>query len=97
MSRTASLHLFRSGLWATSSEKFNLNLLTTLEAERVLELLHGKKVSFEEAKFEAAEDVWKMFNLASIDFDMTENIHVSDASESGAALLAATVTSGSSS
>lgn len=76
---------------ATSSEKFNLNLLTTLEAERALELLHGKKVSFEEAKFEAAEDVWKMFNLASIDFDVTENIHVSEASESGAALLAATV------
>ena len=76
---------------ATSSEVFNLNLLTTLEAERTLELLRGKKASFEEAKFEAAEDVWKMFDLASIDFDVTENIHVSDASESGAALLAATV------
>ena len=76
---------------ATSSEKFNLNLLTTLEAERTLELLGGKKASFEEAKFEAAEDVWKMFNLESIDFDVTENIHVSDASESGAALLASTV------
>ena len=76
---------------ATSGEKFNLNLLTTLETERVFTLLGEKKASFEEAKFEAAEDVWKMFNLASIDFDVTENIHVSDASESGAALLAATV------
>ena len=76
---------------ATSSEVFNLNLLTTLEAERAFALLRGKKVSFEEAKFEAAEDVWKMFDLASIDFDVTENIHVTDASESGAALLAASV------
>ena len=76
----------------TSGEVFNLNLLTTLEAERTKELLGGKnKASVEATKYEAAEDVWNMFHLESIDFDITENIHVSDAGESGAALLAATV------
>ncbi len=76
---------------ATSSEVFNLNLLTTLEAERTFALLGEKKSSFEEAKFNAADEVWKIFHLESIDFDVTENIHVSDKGESGAALLAATV------
>ena len=76
---------------ATSGQVFNLNLLTTLEAERALALLGEKKISFEEAKFDAADDVWKIFHLESIDFDLTENVHVSDKSESGAALLAATV------
>ena len=76
---------------ATSGEVFNLNLLTTLEAERTLALLGEKKVSFEEAKFDAADEVWNIFHLASIDFDLTENIKVSDMGESGAALLATTV------
>ena len=75
----------------TSSEIFNLNMLTTLEANRALELLSGKKLSFEEAKKKAAEDVWNMFHLESFDFDASEMIHVSDISESGAALLAASV------
>ena len=76
---------------ATSGEVFNLNLLTTLETERTLALLGEKKVSFEEAKFDAADEVWNIFHLSSIDFDLTENIKVSDMGESGAALLATTV------
>lgn len=77
---------------ATSGEIFNLNLLTTLESERALQRLAGKnKLSFEAAKSEASESVWNMFHLESIDFDKTETVHVSDISESGAALLAATV------
>ena len=63
----------------TSGDVFNLNMLTTLETERAFALLGGKnKVSFEEAKFDAAADVWNMFYLESIDFDLTEHIHVSD-------------------
>ena len=77
---------------ATVGEVFNLNLLTTLEAGRALDLLgDDKTLSYDAAKIEAASDVWNMFHLESIDFDMTETIHVSDVSESGAALLAATV------
>ena len=77
---------------ATSGEIFNLNLLTTIEAECALQRLAGKnKLSFEAAKSEASESVWNMFHLESIDFDKTETVHVTDASESGAALLAATV------
>ena len=76
---------------ATSGEVFNLNLLTTLEAERALTLLGNKKNSFEDAKFNAAADVWNMFHLESIDFDVTETVHVSDGGESGAALLAASI------
>ena len=75
----------------SSSEVFNLNLLTTLEADRVYKILSENKISFEEAKKKAAEDVWNVFHLESFDFDATEIIHVSDISESGAALLAATV------
>ncbi|SHK97691.1 histidine phosphatase family protein [Fibrobacter sp. UWB12] len=75
----------------TSGEIFNLNMLTTLEAHRVLELLKGNKLSFDEAKKKAAEEVWNMFHLESFDYDVSEMIHVSDISESGAALLAATV------
>lgn len=77
---------------ATSSIVFNLNLLTTLEAGRTLDILSGNgATSFEEAKFEASADVWNMFHLESTDFDMTETIHVSDDGESGAALLASTI------
>ena len=77
---------------ATSGEVFNLNLLTTLEAKRSLELLGGKKKSsFEAAREEASGNVWNMFHLESTDFDLTETVRVSDASESSAALLAATV------
>jgi broad specificity phosphatase PhoE len=77
---------------ATVGEVFNLNLLTTLEAGRTLDILgDDKNLSYDAAKIEAAADVWNMFHLESIDFDMTETIHVSDISESGAALLAATV------
>lgn len=76
----------------SSNEKFNLGLLTTLETERALVLLAGKnKLSFEAAKSKAAEDVWNMFHLESLDFDQTETIDVSKASESGTALVAATV------
>lgn len=75
----------------TSGEIFNLNMITTLEANRVLNLLSGKKISFENAKKKAAEDVWNMFHLEAFDYDNSELIHVSDISESGAALLAATV------
>ena len=76
----------------SSNEKFNLGLLTTLETERARVLLAGKnKLSFELAKSKAAEDVWNMFHLESIDFDQTETIDVSKASESGTALVAATV------
>ena len=74
-----------------SGEVFNLNMLTTLETHRVLELLSGKKLSFEEAKKKAAEEIWNMFHLESFDYDASERIHVSDISESGAALLAASV------
>ena len=77
---------------ATSGEVFNLNLLTTLESERTLGLLSGRqKVSFEDAKKKASEDVWGVFHLDAADFDASELIHVSDLSESGAALLASTV------
>ena len=76
----------------TSGDVFNLNLLTTLEAERILGLLNGKnEVSVDAAKYEAADNVWNMFHFEAVDFDMTETVHVSDISESGAALLAATV------
>ncbi len=76
----------------SSNEKFNLGLLTTLEMERTLVLLAGKdKLSFEAAKSKAAEDVWNMFHLDAIDFDQTETIDLSKASESGAALVAATL------
>jgi len=76
----------------TSGDVFNLNLLTTLEAERILGLLNGKnEVSVDAAKYEAADNVWNMFHFDAVDFDMTETVHVSDISESGAALLAATV------
>jgi broad specificity phosphatase PhoE len=75
----------------TSGEFFNLNMLTTLESNRVFELLSGKKLSFDDAKKKAAEEVWNMFYLESFDYDASEMIHVSDISESGAALLAATV------
>ncbi len=75
----------------TSGEIFNLNMITTLEANRVLNLLSGRKISFENAKKKAAEDVWNMFHLEAFDYDNSELIHVSDISESGAALLAATV------
>lgn len=76
----------------TSAEVFNLNLLTTLETERALEQLNGKnKISFETAKAEATKNVWDMFHLESADFDITESILASDASESGAALLGASV------
>jgi broad specificity phosphatase PhoE len=78
----------------SSNEKFNLGLLTTLETERALVLLAGKdKLSFEAAKSKAAEDVWNMFHLESLDFDQTETIDVSKASESGTALVAATILS----
>ena len=77
---------------ATFGEVFNLNLLTTLEAGRAIDILGAEKnISYEEARIDAATDVWNMFHLESIDFDMTETIHVSDISESGAALLASTV------
>ena len=75
----------------TSGEIFNLNMITTLEANRVLNLLSKKKLSFETAKKNAAEEIWNMFHLESFDYDASEMIHVSDISESGAALLAATV------
>ena len=76
----------------SSNETFNLGLLTTLETERARVLLAGKdKLSFELAKSKAAEDVWNMFHLESLDFDQTETIDVSKASESGTALVAATV------
>ncbi len=76
----------------TSGDVFNLNMLTTLETERAFALLGGKnKVSFEEAKFNAAADVWNMFYLESIDFDLTEHIHVSDDGDAGAALLASSI------
>ncbi|WP_173475188.1 histidine phosphatase family protein [Fibrobacter succinogenes] len=75
----------------TSGEVFNLNMITTLEANRVLNLLSGKKISFEKAKKNAAEEIWNMFHLEAFDYDASEMIHVSDISESGAALLAATV------
>lgn len=77
---------------ATSGDVFNINLLTTLEAGRTLDILgDDKNLSYDAAKIEAAADVWNMFHLESIDFDLTETIHVSDISESGAALLASTV------
>jgi len=76
----------------SSNEKFNLGLLTTLETERALVLLVGKdKLSFEAAKSKAAEDVWNMFHLDATDFDQTETIDLSKASESGTALVAATI------
>lgn len=75
----------------TSGEIFNVNMMTTLEASRAFELLADKKYSFEEAKKKAAEEAWNMFHLESFDYDASEMIHVADISESGAALLAATV------
>ena len=77
---------------ATSGEVFNLNMVTTLVTERALELLSGRRrVSFETALKKASEDVWNVFHLESEDFDASEMVHVSDMTESGAALLAVSV------
>ena len=76
---------------ATASEVFNLNLLTSLEAERALHLLEKSGTLYEEAKETARTDVWNMFHLDAHDFDVSELIDVADKSESGAALLAATI------
>ena len=76
---------------ATASEVFNLNLLTSLEAERTLHLLEKSGTLYEEAKETARTDVWNMFHLDAHDFDVSELIDVADKSESGAALLAATI------
>ena len=75
----------------TSGDIFNLNMMTTLEANRVFELLNKRRLSFEAAKKKAAEEIWNMFYLESFDYDASEMVHITDISESGAALLAATV------
>jgi len=77
---------------ATSGDVFNLNLLTTLVAERSFALLKNEEnISFDEAKNTAGMDVWAAFRMKAEEFDATERIHVSDISESGAALLASTI------
>ena len=84
-----------ASLWAlgdvTSGEVFNMNLLTSLEAERALQLMTYSKNLYEEAKDKANAEVWDMFHLDAIDFDVPEMIDVADISESGAALLASTI------
>lgn len=76
---------------ATASEVFNLNLLSSLEADRALQLLQNSKKNYEEAKENAHVDVWNMFHLDAHDFDAPELVDVTDKSDAAAALLASTI------
>ena len=76
---------------ASSGEVFHLNLLTSLESERAIYLMTNAKKSYEEAVKEAAQDVWGLFHLDASEFDEVNKAKLSDASETGSALLAASV------
>ncbi len=76
---------------ASSGELFNLNLLTSLESERTLNLLVNAKMLYDEAKQRAVQDVWNVFHVDADGFDEVERIKVFEAGETATALLGASV------
>jgi len=68
----------------------NINVLTELEYERVMNLVAGLKKSFAEAKKQAEKEVLASFNIKG-DFDEAEDLNAFEKGDGNAALLAVSV------
>jgi uncharacterized protein (TIGR02145 family) len=71
----------------------NINLLTQLEYERVMNLVTEKKISFAEAKTQAEKEVLAAFSVKSKDgeFALSEDLNILEKGDDNAALLAVSV------
>ena len=70
----------------------NVNVLTSLEYGRVMNLAAGKEMSFAEAKKQAEKEVLKAFSIeTSGEVPDFENLNIFDAGDGNAALLAVSV------
>ena len=71
----------------------NINLLTELEYERVMNLVTKEKMSFAEAKGQAEKEVLAAFNVKAKDgeFALSEDLNILESGNDNAALLAVSV------
>ena len=71
----------------------NINLLTQLEYERVMNLVTEEKMSFAEAKKQAEKEVLAAFNVKAKDgeFALSEDLNILESGNDNAALLAVSV------
>lgn len=71
----------------------NINLLTELEYERVMNLVTEEKMEFAEAKKKAEKEVLAAFNVKSKDgeFALSEDLNILEKGDDNAALLAVSV------
>ena len=68
----------------------NINVLTELEYERVMNLVTDKKMSFDDAKKQAEEEVLASFNIKG-DIAESEDLNILEKGDGNAALLAVSV------
>ena len=68
----------------------NINLLTELEYERVMNLVVVEKMSFADAKKQAEKEIFAAFNIKG-DFAEAEDLNIFEAGDGNAALLAISV------
>ncbi len=72
----------------SSSASINVNLLTHLEKSRVEHLLSGDRLSFDEAKKKAQQELLSLFNISKSDVISSEKLNIAEAGEDNAILLA---------
>lgn len=71
----------------TNHESFNINLISHLEKDRIIELMNSGMV-FTEAKIQARDDILGIFNFESVDQLQSEQMDISNSGEDNALLLA---------
>ncbi len=69
----------------------NVNVLTHLELDRVIQLVSRDSMAFKQAKKQAQSEVFAQFYIDAKDFDASENLDILGESDEDAALLAVSI------
>lgn len=87
---TAAVNL-RAIVDLSGSASANVNVLTHLELDRVIQLVSRDSMAFKQAKKQAQSEIFAQFYIDAKDFDASENLDILGEPDEDAALLAVSI------